>query len=489
MNQSLIPIVEGFAGLRVMVVGDAMLDVFVRGASTRLCREAPVPVVAQESRTSAPGGAANTAANAAALGAPVRMLAAAGDDGEAVELRSALEAAGVDCGGLLAVPGRRTLTKTRVSAGSQLLLRLDGGTTSPIMEPDDARLAAAVRAAGREADVCIVSDYGYGVVGTRVFEAIAGWRRRGRFLVVDAKDLARYRELEPDAVKPNFEEVSRLVSIDAHVLRGRAASESVRELGEEVLRATGAKVAAVTIDSEGAVAFEPGRPPYRTYATPFADSRATGAGDTFTAALALALAARAGTPAAAEIASAAAGVVVRKEGTCCCAAAELRDALSGGGKVVGDAVRLAQRLSELRRAGSRTVFTNGCFDIIHSGHVAYLNAAKALGDVLVVGVNSDESVRRLKGPQRPINSLADRLQILAALSSIDFLIPFEEDSPAKIIEAVRPDVFAKGGDYAGSEIPEAALVESLGGAVHVLAYVDDRSTTRLIGRIREAAAT
>ncbi|HET8586468.1 MAG TPA: D-glycero-beta-D-manno-heptose 1-phosphate adenylyltransferase, partial [Candidatus Limnocylindria bacterium] len=193
-------------------------------------------------------------------------------------------------------------------------------------------------------------------------------------------------------------------------------------------------------------------------------------------------------PEAAEIASAAASLVVAKDGTAVCTAAELRDLLTANGAPSGCRARLAAELAEHRRQGRRIVFTNGCFDILHRGHVAYLNRAKALGDVLIVGLNSDESVARLKGPGRPINGLEDRAQVLAALSCVDHIVPFDDATPTELIRRLRPDVYAKGGDYSLDRLPEAPLVRELGGEVQILPLIEDRSTTRIIERIGRSYA-
>jgi D-beta-D-heptose 7-phosphate kinase/D-beta-D-heptose 1-phosphate adenosyltransferase len=208
-----------------------------------------------------------------------------------------------------------------------------------------------------------------------------------------------------------------------------------------------------------------------------------GAGDTYLGALALALAADAPLPAAAELASAAAAVATNREGTAACTAGELLAAVSAGEKHLPDHATLTACVAAARREGRRVVFTNGCFDIIHRGHVTYLSRAKALGDLLVVGVNSDESVRRLKGRDRPINCLEDRLGVLTALSCVDYVISFEQETPDELIRLVRPDIFVKGGDYTRATLPEAPLVERLGGEVQILAFVEDQSTTGIIERI------
>lgn len=478
------------SGRKVLVVGDAMLDTYHRGASERLCPEAPVPVVAVRERSDAPGGAGNTAVNASALGASVTLLAAVGDDGEGRVLRRALGEAGVEAGPVLVDPGRRTLAKQRVVASGQMVVRFDQGSTGRLAPEGDAELARRLGALAAESDAILVSDYGYGVVGSRVLEALAAAQRRApRVVVVDSRTPAAYRSVAPTVVKPNFREAARLLGDLRGGGPGDGAERSrlIAEHGRALLQITGAQIVAVTLDTEGALFFEPGREPYRTYARPADPGRASGAGDTFGAALALALAAGADVPEAAEIASAAAAVVVAKDGTATCSLAELSAYLAGGDKYAADAGAFAGALAGHRRAGRRIVMTSGCFDILHRGHITYLNAAKALGDVLVIGLNSDASVRRLKGPSRPINPLEDRALVLAGLSCVDHIVAFEEDTPERLVAEVRPHVFVKGGDYTAEALPEARVVEAHGGAVRILPFVEARSTTSIIERIRAAS--
>jgi D-beta-D-heptose 7-phosphate kinase/D-beta-D-heptose 1-phosphate adenosyltransferase len=482
MPSDLAALVPRLAGLRLLVVGEAMLDAYLEGGSSRISAEAPVPVVAVGARRHGPGGAANAAANAAALGASVRFLSVTGDDRDGELLRDALAAYGVPPDDVLAEAGRETLAKSRVSAAGQMLVRFDTGSTGPLAARTEDALLERLDGALRDADAVLVSDYGYGVLSPRARARIAESQRRDpRVLVVDAKDLAAYRDAGVTAVKPNFEQAVALLGPAGTGAR----AEVVAELGGRILDATGAAIAAVTLDREGAVVLERGSAPYRTFARRSPDSRAAGAGDTFAAALALALAAGADTPSAAELASAAAGVVVAKRGTSLCSAEELRAALAGGTKVVRDRARLDGLLARHREEGRTVVLTNGCFDLLHRGHVTYLSRAKTLGDVLVVGLNSDASVARLKGPERPLTPLDDRAHVLAALSGVDLVVPFEEDTPVELVRAVRPDVFVKGGDYTREMLPEARVVEELGGRVELLPYVEERSTTGLIERIRE----
>lgn len=488
MRETLAAVVDDFARLHVLVLGEAMLDSYLDGSAARLSREAPVPIVTLKERVDAPGGAANAAVNLRSLGAQVDFLSVTGSDQEGGTLRAALEARGVATHHLLADPGRQTLAKHRVAADSHLLLRFDRGTTDPLDPASESALIERLLTSYPGADAVLVSDYGYGVLTPRVIAALRHLQSRDpRLLVVDAKDPSLYREVGVTAVKPNYAEAARILGQPE--AEGRLRLQQVSANADRLLELTGAGIAAVTLDRDGALILEASMPPYRTYARPTPHSRAAGAGDTFVSALTLALAAGVTTTDAAELASAASAVVVSKDGTAVCTALELRAAIIAEEKHVADREQLAARVGACREQGKRIVLTNGVFDILHRGHITYLNRAKALGDVLIVGVNSDASVRRLKGDQRPINSLEDRVEVLAALSSVDLLIAFEEDTPAELIRTVAPNLYVKGGDYSLETLPETALVEELGGMVQILPFVEDRSTTRLIQRVREGQET
>jgi D-beta-D-heptose 7-phosphate kinase/D-beta-D-heptose 1-phosphate adenosyltransferase len=475
-------LVERFGRLKVLVVGEAMLDRYLHGSMDRLCREAPAPIVDVARHVEAPGGAANTAVNARELGAGVTFLSVVGADAEGRALAGALEGRGLDAGALLTDPARRTLAKQRLLAAGQLVLRFDQGSTGALPAGREQALVRRMLHLVPTHDVVLVSDYGYGILSPRVIAALGRCQAGApRVVVVDSKRLSAYRRVGVTAVKPNYAEAIALLGGP-----GRGAGERIELVsrhGRRLLETTGAQIAAVTLDTDGALFFEQGRPPYRTYARQTDSARPAGAGDTFVATLGLALGAGADLTAAAELASAAAGVVVSKDGTATCTATELRAAIAPGDKVVTDAATLTARLTVHRAAGRRVVMTNGCFDILHRGHVAYLSGAKALGDVLVVGLNSDASVQRLKGPGRPINGLEDRAHVLAALSAIDHVVPFEDDVPLELVRMVRPDVFVKGGDYTPDRLPEARVVRELGGAVTILPWVADQSTTSIIERI------
>ncbi|HEX2052060.1 MAG TPA: D-glycero-beta-D-manno-heptose 1-phosphate adenylyltransferase [Actinomycetota bacterium] len=475
-------LLDALPSLEVAVIGDAMLDVYVEGTSHRLSQEAPVPVVDAAGETRHAGGAANTAVNVRRLGARTSLIALAGDDADGDALRALLRDAGVG-DAVVCVGGRMTMSKTRVVADGHIVVRVDRGDATPAAGPDERALAAAVDDALERCDAVIVSDYGYGAVTGAVVERLRARSAGARpVVVVDSKDLARFRAARPDAVKPNFGQAAALLGLAP--APGARRADDVAAHAERLLDATGARLAAVTLDADGALLCERGRPPYRTYTRPRSDAHASGAGDTFVAALALALAAGADAAEAGEVATAAADVVVGAPRVGTCSALELREHEMLADKYVDDAERLAARVELHRRDGRRVVLTNGCFDILHRGHVSYLNRARRLGDVLVVGVNSDAGVRRLKGDGRPVNALEDRVQVLAALSSVDHVVAFDEDTPERLVEIVRPDVFVKGGDYTIDMLPEAAAVERHGGVVEILPYERDRSTTSLIERIR-----
>ncbi len=485
MTDQMQRLINDFSRVRVLVIGDVLLDVYMQGTPGRICREAPVPVVDLASRTQMPGGAANVAVNLRALGAQVRLVGVTGMDREGQQLRHRLEDLQVATDHLLAVEGRRTRTKNRVLASSQMLVRFDEGTVDELAPETEEQIMRNLPALYSSADVVIVSDYGCGTLTTKIIEAIGTLQRSDpRILAVDSRRrLSACKGIGATVVKPNYDEAIEFLGLEKGADSERRR-EVVAAFGEAILSQTGAQIAAVTMDGDGAMVFEKGCEPYRTYGVQATPSYAAGAGDTYLAAFALSLASGADTTAAAELGSAAAAVAVGKEGTTGCSQQELLGQVSFDGKYVRDLSRLVLRLDLYRRQGKRIVFTNGCFDILHRGHVTYLSRAKSSGDILVLGVNSDASVQKLKGPARPINTLEDRVQVLGALSCVDHIIAFDGETACDVVRVVRPDVYVKGGDYTKERLPEAPIVEQLGGEVRILPFLDNRSTTRIIERIR-----
>jgi D-beta-D-heptose 7-phosphate kinase/D-beta-D-heptose 1-phosphate adenosyltransferase len=374
-------------------------------------------------------------------------------------------------------------------AGTHMLLRFDQGSTEAVSEATELRLIDALERSVPACDAVVVSDYGYGILTSAVRAALQRLlSQHARPLLVDAKDLRQYRHMHPHLIKPNYAEAVRLLG-EPEV---RAPATRVNQLiGNQnaLLLETGARIAAVSLDEDGALLLQHSVEPYRVLARTEPRARAAGAGDSFLAALALAIAAQSDPEPAIELATAAAALAVQQDGTAVCSISRLRASITSAAPKLIDRAGLADKLSALKQAGKRIVFTNGCFDIVHRGHTSLLAEARGLGDVLVVGLNSDESVRELKGAGRPINCLADRAAVLSALSCVDYVVPFEEPSPELLIYAFRPDIFVKGGDYSMNSLPEARLVQELGGIVRILGYLDDHSTTGIIEKIWQGEGT
>lgn len=488
MSSDLFQLIDTWTSLNVLVIGDAILDGYLNGFANRLCREAPAPVIAVQQRQDVPGGAANTAANLASLGGRTMLLSVIGADPEGERLRQALEHRGVSTAFLISSSERQTLAKQRVMADSQILVRLDQGSTDVVTPDLEQALIARLVEQFSHCDAVVVSDYDYGIITPRLIQTLAHLQmQQPRILVIDSRHLERYRQVRATAVKPNYDEALQLLGL----LRQPAArADQITPYGNRLLDLTGATIVAVTLDRDGAIVFEREQSPIRTDARPVPQNQTSGAGDTFISTLTLALASGATSTTAALLASTATAIVVKQSGTTACRAEELRQALLSdpnghpSSKLILDQSDLASLVRQYRAADRKIVFTNGCFDILHPGHVAYLTQAKALGDVLIVGVNTDESVQQLKGTDRPINPLSDRLTVLAALNCVDHVVPFAELTPKNLIRIVCPDIYVKGGDYTRDTLPEADLVESLGGIVRILPYVDNRSTTRLIHQIQ-----
>lgn len=478
------------AAPRVVVAGDAILDRWLRGDVTRVSREAPVPVVEVDEPELCAGGAANTAVNLAALGASVSLIAVLGADEDGRVLDALLRRAGVDTASTLVREGVCTASKTRVLGADQIIVRVDHLPKGGPSDADRAALRQALSTVAED-DVLVVCDYGTGCFDDDTVAWLARHRPPARTLVVDAHDGRRWAPMRPDLVTPNALEAGLLLG--RPLAPGVPRAEAVAASQDELLAAAGASSAVVTLDRDGTVALRPGVPPTRTRARIAPEHQASGAGDTFVAALATAVAVGASVDVGARFAQAAADVVTARPGTAVARLAEVERAIGdpggGGGTRFLDAPDLVDALAGRRAAGSRIVFTNGCFDVIHRGHTTHLRQAKALGDVLVVALNDDASVRRLKGPERPVNPLGDRVAVLEALDCIDYLTTFGDDTPIALLEALRPDVYAKGGDYTPEMLAETEVVRAAGGEVRILDFLPDHSTTRVVDRIRSTAPT
>ena len=470
-------------GRRVACVGDLMVDRYVYGDVTRVSPEAPVPVLKRTRELVMLGASGNVARNVAALGGEVSLVGLIGGDAEGHEaMRLVGEEAGVE-GYLVTDADRPTTLKTRFVSGGQQLLRVDLETARPVTGAVEQRLIRTIRDAAKGAGAILLSDYGKGVVTEAVIavcrEAAA---ESGGKLVVDSKarSFAQYGAV--DLIKPNAAELAYATDLptetDAQI---EVALVRALELWE-------AKAILVTRASKGiSLAVRGGAVRhFPTAAREVFD--ASGAGDTTLAALGLALAAEAPIEDAIAFAQLASGVAVSKVGTATVSPAELVEAaisahMAPAEAKVATAQRMVEEVARWRAKGLRVGFTNGCFDILHKGHVAYLAQSRAWCDRLIVGVNSDDSVRALKGEGRPVNDLENRALVLAALGSVDLVVPFGEDTPLKLIEGARPDVLIKGADYAESEVVGGAEVKSWGGEVKLATIVEGFSTTAAIARM------
>ncbi|PPH52786.1 D-glycero-beta-D-manno-heptose 1-phosphate adenylyltransferase [Rathayibacter sp. AY1E2] len=465
----------------VAVIGDLILDSWWLGEAERVTREAPAPVLRLEDVVDVAGGAANTAANLRALGAVVRTVGVAGRDSEGDRLVRALERAGLDTSRVVRT-GAATTIKTRVVGGDSVMLRVDSGPHRPA-DDELALLAGAAAEAAAGADAVLVCDYGSGILREAV-ERLLAVGRPG-LLVVDAHELADWAFARPDLVTPNAKEAERLLG--GSLGRGTERAAAVRDAADDLRARSGARHVVVTLDRDGSAALDADGTVSRTFAQPAEEKQASGAGDTFAATATLALAAGRSLATAVDLAQAAADVVVQRPGTSVCSGDDLLASLAAPGAVVLGEDALVEVLAEQSRRGRRVVFTNGCFDVLHRGHTAYLRQARELGDVLVVAVNDDDSVRRLKGEGRPINPEGDRAGVIAELGCVDYVTLFGGDTPIPLLERVQPDVYVKGGDYNPDMLAEAAVVRSYGGVVTTVGYVSEHSTTEMVQRIRSAA--
>jgi D-beta-D-heptose 7-phosphate kinase/D-beta-D-heptose 1-phosphate adenosyltransferase len=466
--------IPDFSRTQVVVAGDVMLDQYLFGATSRISPEAPVPVVHVQKTDDRPGGAANVAVNLASLGANTRLIGAVGNDAAANTLETLLTRHGIDCA-FARVGDRPTITKTRVQSRGQQLIRLDQENAT---ELKDSALVAAVGEALAGAGAVVLSDYGKGAL-TDVRKMIELCREAGVPVLVDPKgrDFEKYRGAT--LLTPNqgeFEAVAGHCETDAEL--AARGWQMVEDLELTALL--------VTRSEKGMMLLESGNEPLflSTQAREVYD--VTGAGDTVIATLAGALASGQSMASAAALANIAAGLVVRKIGVATVTPGEIQVALhqrGQGGRGLVSRDELQVLVGEARARKERVVMTNGCFDILHAGHVAYLEEAKSLGDRLVVAVNDDDSVRRLKGESRPINALEDRMLVLAGLAAVDWVVPFADDTPAELIGTVLPDVLVKGGDYRPDEIAGGKEVLENGGEVRVLSFRDGHSTSRIIEKL------
>jgi D-beta-D-heptose 7-phosphate kinase / D-beta-D-heptose 1-phosphate adenosyltransferase len=480
-------LLSAVAGVRVLAVGDLMVDRFVYGDVSRISAEAPVPILARTREAVMLGAAGNVARNVAAMGAAAVLVGIVGQDTAAREALGLIGAeTGIE-GFLITDPGRSTTVKTRFVSAGQQLLRLDLETAAPVTGEVEQRLVRTIHDVARSARAILLSDYGKGVVTAAVIAAcLAAAKAEGAVLIVDSKARGFAHYGAADVVKPNAAELGHATNLptetDAEI---EIALATALELSDcrAILVTRSAKGMSLAV--RGAAI----RHVRRTAAEVFDTS---GAGDTALAALGVALAAGATLDQAIDLALLASSVAVQKAGTATVEPDELVEAELAAHRAPVEAKiagvgRMARDVTRWRERGLKIGFTNGCFDILHPGHIAYLSQARGWCDRLIVGLNTDRSVGANKGPGRPVNALEARALVLAGLACVDLVVPFDEDTPEALIAAVRPDILVKGGDYSDQNVVGHEMVAAYGGEVRLAAFVEGHSTTATIGKFSERA--
>lgn len=471
-----------FNGARVLIVGDVMLDRYRYGSVSRISPEAPVPVMHVASESSMLGGAGNVLSNIATLDGDSGLIAVVGDDAAGALCGRMVAELGVDPGLLITAAGRPTTVKTRMISGSQQLLRCDEEDSSPFAETVYDAIIARFDAAVADYDVIALSDYAKGVLSDRVLHhVIARCQALNKILVVDPKrrDLSSYAGAT--IIKPNRSELAAFVGSSCADIAAcqTAAAQAMAQTGAAVL---------LTLSDQGMALFQPGEDMHHFHATATEVYDVSGAGDTALAVLCAAMASGLSLFEAAMLANAGAGAVVRKLGTATLSTVELEQAVAAiEGPTLGAVCsreQAAHQAAFWRSEGLRVGFTNGCFDIVHSGHIQLLRQARARCDRLIVGLNSDTSVSRLKGPSRPVQAEDSRAQVLSAIDAVDLVVIFDEDTPLDLVTALRPSDLIKGADYTEDAVVGAKEVKRDGGRVHLIDLIPDVSTTRAIERIQ-----
>ncbi len=466
-----------FDAARVLVVGDVMLDRYWHGATSRISPEAPVPVVKVSNAEDSPGGAGNVALNLAALGAAATLVGLVGIDEAGEELETRLRAAGVLCD-FEKVSDKPTITKLRIVSRHQQLIRLDFEEAFDISSAK--AINSKVAALLDSTDVVIVSDYNKGALAA-VSALITEARKCGVRILVDPKgeDFNKYRGAT--LLTPNLHEFEQ-------VMGTCNSEEDLVEKGRLLIKELELEALLVTRGEHGMSLIRAGEAELHIPARARDVFDVTGAGDTVISVLGAALAAGTSLPEAVALSNIAAGLAVTRVGTVAVSGPELRrEVLSDGGSDRGVMTReqLALAVADARAHGEKVAFTNGCFDIIHAGHVGYLQDARRCGDRLIVAINDDESVRRLKGAGRPINPIERRMAVVSGLESVDWVVSFSEDTPENLLSEVKPDCLVKGGDYGIEGVVGADIVQAYGGEVRVLSFLDNCSTSAIVEKIKE----
>jgi len=462
----------------ILVVGDLMIDHYLWGSCERISPEAPVQVVDIQKETTVLGGAGNVVNNLKALGANVSVSSVMGDDENGKELITMLHTIDVNTQNLIIEPKRKTSKKSRVIAVSQQILRYDKESKNSISQESMQKILTSLASTIAKYDAVILSDYGKGVLTQELSQGIIRLAKKHNVKVLvdpKGKDFAKYRGAY--LLTPNKKEAILATGIDIK------DEESLKRALIALKNECDLDVSLITLSEDGIATYEKEVKIFPTVAKEVFD--VTGAGDTVIASIAFALSVGKSLEETAAFANLAAGVVVGKIGSATVTIDEIEDYEASLHKSTSDAhiksfVEIDKIVQRYKKNGKKIVFTNGCFDILHVGHVKYLQIAKGFGDVLIVGLNSDASVSRLKGPSRPINQAQDRAYLLAALEAVDFVVPFEADTPYELIKMIKPDILVKGGDYEGKDVVGTEFASEL----KLVDFVDGKSTTKTIEKIQ-----
>lgn len=462
----------------ILVIGDLMLDHYLWGSCERISPEAPVQVVDIAKETTVLGGAGNVINNLVTLGANVSVSGVIGDDSNGKELSVMLKSIGVKTDGLIIQTGRKTSKKSRVIAVSQQVLRYDRESKDDIEDVSVQKILNSLEKTLFLYDAIILSDYGKGVLTPSLCQGVIKMAKEiGKMVLVDPKgsDYSKYRGAH--LLTPNKKEAALAAKIDIN------SDEALQEALLKLKNECELDISMITLSEDGIAIYDDKVKRFPTVAKEVYD--VTGAGDTVIASIAYSLSAGKSIDESCKFANLAAGVVVGKIGSATVTLSEIEEYEASLHKSSSDAhiktfEDIDKIVSRCKMNGKKIVFTNGCFDILHVGHVKYLQIAKSFGDILIVGLNSDESVRRLKGESRPVNVAEDRAYILAALEAVDYVVPFTEDTPYELIKMIAPDVLVKGGDYEGKDV----VGTEFAGELRLVDFVDGKSTTKTIQKIQ-----
>lgn len=483
LNSQLATVVAHFGEQKkhVLVIGDVMLDRYLMGEVNRISPEAPVPVVLIKSEQQRAGGAANVAANLALLGIQTRMIGLVGQDHEGQRLITAMSEYGIDINAMITTPTRPTIAKTRILGGHQQMLRLDQEVTSTLSADEIREVMQAITSAlQQQPALVILSDYAKGLLTEQVCQSVIHYGREHHIpVLVDPKGRNYDKYRGATALTPNKKETAE--ACDTHT-----ADATLIDKASALKAGLALDFLAVTRGEEGITLITDHTEHLGATAKQVFD--VSGAGDTVIATLAAGLIHGLSPLDSLSLANIAAGVVVGKVGTVPITKADLIDAIASAqgsqqAHKISDLPALMQKVASWKQQGQKIVFTNGCFDLLHAGHVSYLEGAKQRGDKLILGLNTDRSVSALKGPTRPVVNEQDRARVLAALESIDAVILFDEDTPLALIQAIQPNVIAKGSDYSAEQVVGGKEVLSWGGEIALIDLVEGRSTTNLIKKM------